>query len=94
VIAPSLCWQVTVAVQYAMSTHSLLFKVVANSFMERGADIAFLSAFPGEKEYVYPPLTYLEPTGGTATIEVEEGAAGAGSPPVKITVVEVQPKIP
>ena len=71
-IAPSLCWQVTVAVQYAMSTHSLLFKVVANSFMERGADIAFLSAFPGEKEYVYPPLTYLEPTGEKQTLRVDD----------------------
>ena len=33
---------------------------------ERGADISFLSAFPGEREYLFPPLTYLQPTGKTA----------------------------
>jgi hypothetical protein len=26
------------------------------------ADLAFVSAFPGEKEVLYPPLTHLEPT--------------------------------
>ena len=31
--------------------------------MNRGADVSFLSAFPNEKEYLYPPLTYLKPTG-------------------------------
>jgi len=25
----------------------------------RGADISFLSVYPGEKEALYPPLTYL-----------------------------------
>ena len=27
-----------------------------------GADISFLSAFPDEKEYLFPPLTSLHPT--------------------------------
>ena len=34
--------------------------------MERGADISFLSAFPGEREYLFPPLTYLQPTSKTS----------------------------
>ena len=39
----------------------------------RGADIAFLSAFPAEEEYLFPPLTYLEPTpGGVQTLRVDE----------------------
>lgn len=83
---------IDVAVQYGLSTHSLLFKVVANSFMERGADIAFLSTFPGEKEFVYPPLTYLEPTGGIEQIVIEAGEAGPEIPGASITVVEVHPK--
>ena len=28
-----------------------------------GADVQWLSAFPGEAEILYPPLTYLQPTG-------------------------------
>ena len=39
----------TVALKYSESRgHRLLFKIRTESFMERGADIAFLSAFPGE----------------------------------------------
>ena len=30
---------------------------------QRGADVAFLSAWPAEREYLFPPLTYLQPTG-------------------------------
>ena len=28
------------------------------------ADLSFLSAFPAEAEFLYPPLTYMEPKGG------------------------------
>ena len=31
--------------------------------MNLGCDISFLSAFPHEKELLYPPLTFLQPTG-------------------------------
>ena len=51
-----------VAVAYGQSKNSLLFKIVVKSFMQCGADISFLSAFPGEKEYLFPPLTFLQPT--------------------------------
>jgi hypothetical protein len=36
--------------------------------------VAFLSAFPGEQEYLYPPLTYLQPVHDPVTHEpiVEE----------------------
>ena len=31
------------------------------NFMDRGVDLEWLSAFPHEKEYLYPPLSYLKP---------------------------------
>jgi hypothetical protein len=52
-----------VAVRYSISPNSLLFKIVPSSFMSMGADVQWLSAFPGEAEILYPPLTYLRPSG-------------------------------
>lgn len=61
-----------VAIAYGQSRHSLLFKIISKSFMTRGADISYLSAFPGEREYLFPPLTFLQPTGRpTETIHVD-----------------------
>jgi hypothetical protein len=54
-----------VAVRYCLSPNSLLFKIVSDSFMTMGADVQWLSAFPSEAEVLYPPLTYLKPTGRT-----------------------------
>jgi hypothetical protein len=49
-----------VAVQTsAASSLPLVFKVVAKNRMARGADISFLSVYPQEEEFLYPPLTYL-----------------------------------
>lgn len=50
-----------VAEDFARSKSPLLFKFVSTSFMSHGADISFLSVYPGEKEVLYPPLTYLRP---------------------------------
>ena len=44
-----------VAVQYSTAQTSLLFKLRTDSFMQRGASIQFLSAFPGEEEGAFPP---------------------------------------
>ena len=60
-----------VAVQYSLSSFSLLFKIKAEDFMSMGADLQWLSAFPHEAEFLYPPLTYLEPTGRTSDVSVE-----------------------
>ena len=54
-----------VAVRYSLGQHSLLLKIVVPIFMTMGADVKWLSAFPDEEEVLYPPLTYLEPTGRT-----------------------------
>lgn len=71
-----------VAVRYSSSANPLIFKVKTTSFMERGADLQFLSAFPGEAELAFGPLTYLKPTG-----QVQELSAGGRH----FTVVEVVP---
>ena len=44
------------------------------------ADISWLSAFPGEKEVLFPPLTYLKPTGRAEVVG-------------QCTVVEVTPTL-
>ena len=48
-----------VAIEFSESKHPLVFKFVTENFHSRGADISFLSAYPEEKEALYPPLTYL-----------------------------------
>lgn len=60
-----------------------LAQVVTSSFIERGANVQYLSAFPGEAEFLYPPLTYLRPTRREDTITI-----GA----VEYKVVEVEPR--
>lgn len=51
---------VNIAGQYGNSDHPLVFCIKADSFMQRGADISWLSLYPHEKEILYPPLTYLK----------------------------------
>jgi hypothetical protein len=48
------------AVDLSTSGSVLLLRLRTSSFMERGADLTFVSAFPGEAEVLYPPLTYLQ----------------------------------
>lgn len=76
-----------VAAQYAKSSSSVIFKISTKSFLERGADLAFLSAFPGEDEFLLPPLTCLRPTGKTQTITFR----AEGGDDSKYTVIEVEP---
>ena len=56
-----------VAAQYAKSSSSIIFKIATKSFLERGADLAFLSAFPGEDEFLLPPLTVTSTADRTGT---------------------------
>ena len=41
--------------------HSLLLRIHTKNFMVRAPNISFISAFPAEEEYLFPPLSYLEP---------------------------------
>ena len=61
-----------IAMDYSVSAKAVLLRLRTRNFMQRGPDIAFLSAFPGEDEYLFPPLTYLQPTGVTETLEVDD----------------------
>ena len=50
----------TVAFKYAASGTPLVFHYKAIA-LQQGVSIEFLSLYPKEKEYLYPPLTYLSP---------------------------------
>ena len=58
---------IEIAIRYAKGCkQALLFRVVVTDFMELAPDISFLSAFPHEKEALYPPLTFFGPLGRKA----------------------------
>jgi hypothetical protein len=76
----SASYDLETALFYSCSEHSVLIKYVTRSFMERGADVAWISAFPGENECLFPPTTYLSPTGRTQRVG-------------RFTVVEVAPRL-
>ena len=85
-----------VAVAYGQSAHSLLFKIVAKSFMSCGADISFLSAYPGEKEILFPPLTFLQPTGRpreSIKLDLLDANGEKTGIEVEFVVIEVEPVI-
>ena len=73
-----------VAVKYALSRQSLLFVIKAPSFMQAGADLSFVSAFPAEAEMLYPPGTYMRPTGIVKDVELGEQDG-------VVRVIEVEP---
>ena len=77
-----------VAVRYSLSRQSLLFKIVSAGFMTTGADVQWLSAFPGEAEVLYPPLTYLRPTGRRESVIVERDGQQ-----LSFEVIEVNPQL-
>jgi hypothetical protein len=62
---------IAIAASYSISRQSLIFKIVTRNGLQRGADLQWVSAFPNEAEILYPPLTYLQPTGLTQVIEVD-----------------------
>lgn len=76
---------IRIAAKYGVSGNSLLFKIKVNNVLQYGADLQWLSAFPGESEVCYPPLTYLQPSGKVQVIKVGE---------TTFTVCEVTPHIP
>jgi len=60
------------AVKYSVSRHAILLRLRTHDFIMRGADISFLSAFPAEAEYLFPPLTYCRPTGHTTVLAIDD----------------------
>ena len=52
----------TIALHYAAEgTQSVLLRVRTTGFMNLGAQLKWLSAFPFEEEFLYPPATFLKP---------------------------------
>ena len=75
-----------VAMLYCASRACVLLRLCTQSFMERGADIAYLSTFPAEDEVLYPPLTYLQPTGEVEKVQPDNNST--------LTIVDVTPFFP
>lgn len=78
-----------VAVKYSLAKNSLLLKIVPQTFMATGADVSWLSAFPSESEMLYPPLTYLRPTGAWRDVVVDR----ADGMIIKFRVIVVEPTV-
>ena len=52
----------TIAIKYAATgKHSVLLRVRTKGFMTLGAQLMWISAFPFEVEFLYPPATFLKP---------------------------------
>ena len=49
-----------VAINYSGSNCPIIF-TYKTSGMSRGCSLRFLSVYPKDEEYLYPPLTYLQP---------------------------------
>ena len=82
---------INIALQYSNKAQKrVLFKVHTIGFMDRGADLQFLSAFPAEVEYLYPPLTFLKPRRGMTGELLKDTVQIDG---IDFTVIEVQPHI-
>ena len=81
-IAPmSTTYSLKTALHYAMKGQAnTIFRIVTRSFMDRGANIAYLSTYPKEEEFLYPPLTFLSPTGRSQRVGT-------------INIIEVVPRL-
>ena len=66
------------------SQRGVLLRVRTNSSMERGADLTYLSAFPGEREFLFKPLTFLQPVGAPKKLTLAGRA---------IVVIDVEPRV-
>ena len=64
---------------------SVVLRLVVDNAVQYGADVAWLSVNPAEHEVIFPPLSYLQPTG---RFEIVRGEGGT-----TLTVVEVIPHI-
>ncbi|KAL1510688.1 hypothetical protein AB1Y20_006983 [Prymnesium parvum] len=52
-----------VALDYAVTSKAAVLFQIQEGFVDRGADLSWLSQYPHEREITFPPLTSLEVTG-------------------------------
>ena len=51
-----------VALKYSQGgDSSVLLWLRTQNFMDRGVDLTWISAFPHEREFLFSPLTYMQP---------------------------------
>jgi hypothetical protein len=62
----------------------VLLRIRSNNFMDRGSELSWLSAFPHEIEFLYPPITFLSP------IYEEEYKFKIGDAIIKVVDVKAQ----
>ena len=62
-----------VVASYAKSNTPLLFRLKVDSPMELGAELDWLSLYPGEREVLYPPLTFAKPLFSQSIKSLEGG---------------------
>jgi hypothetical protein len=77
------------AVRMGETNGGLLMKIITKNNLQRGADLTFLSMFPGEAETLFPPLTFVQPTGRVQVMEVKYETAS-----FRLTVIEVTTTLP
>jgi hypothetical protein len=79
----------SVAMRYGSCENgSVLFRIVVRDEMMHGADLSWVSAFPGDKEVLYPPLTFLRPNDIKEVQDVVCKESG-----VRIKIIEVSPDL-
>ena len=68
---------VAIAAGYASRSEKkpLFFRIKVQSPMDKGADVSWLSAYPGEKEVIYPPLSCMQPLFKQKLKDVKAGEA-------------------
>ena len=80
-LAPcSTTFELEVALRYARDwtlgrgrgDKALIFRVRCENFLQKGSDLSFLSAFPREREALYPPITLFKPLGPLDTFTFDE----------------------
>ena len=78
------------AVRNGEKDGALLMKIVTDNNMLRGADVSFLSVFPGEAETTFPPLTFMQPTKNEQVMEFPLPNGGS----FKLYIIEVKTTLP
>ena len=73
------------AIRKGVENGALLMRFKTSNNLQRGAELTWLSVFPGEAETLYPPLTFMQPTGREQVIEYDG---------IKLTVVECTTTLP
>ena len=80
-----------VAMQYSASEKALIIRIRTKNFMVRGPTISFLSAFPGEEEFLFPPLTCASRRFEPQTLHVVESSSTLSNPLACARFADLQP---